>query len=290
MKTLSSKRSVAKMCKLFGASRSGYYNWLKEKSSKREQGNAELLKAIKKSHQDSNRTYGIDKILRDVRETMPCSRGRVYRLMKKHGIRSVRKRPFKPTTNSNHKLPVAENLLNQNFQVDAPNKVWVSDITYVQTGEGWLYLATVKDLFHKGIVGWAASHTMTRELVMTALTNAVNRYRPSEGLIHHSDRGVQYCSHDFQNLLKKHQMRCSMSRKGNCYDNASAESFFGTIKVEMIYQNKFETRKQAWRAIFEYIEMFYNRKRRHQALNYLSPEQFLKQHHERKKTELKQAS
>ena len=255
----------AGMCNLFKIARSGFYHWLHKKPGERAESNQKLLQLIKKSHDQSDGRYGIDKILRDVHEKMSCSRGRVYRIMKQNGIESIRKRKFKATTNSDHKLPVAENLLNQQFTMQKPNQVWVSDISYCRTKEGWLYLATVKDLFHKGIVGWAASSTMTRDLVILALENAVKRYRPAVVLIHHSDRGVQYCSHDFQKQLMKYDMKCSMSRKGNCYDNACAETFFSTIKLEMIYHHQFETREQAKHAIFDYIEIFYNRKRRHKA-------------------------
>ena len=286
---LSSKHSVAKMCKLFTIARSGFYQWLHQKPGKRAESNEQLIQLIKTSHEQSGGTYGLDKILHDVREQMPCSRGRVHRLMKQNGIQSIRKRKFKATTNSDHQLPVAENLLNQQFTVESPNQVWVSDISYCRTDEGWLYLATVKDLFHKGIVGWAASSTMTRDLVIQALENAVQRYRPAAGLIHHSDRGVQYCSRDFQNVLTKRGMKCSMSRKGNCYDNACAETFFSTIKLEMIYHRQFATRDQAKRAIFDYIEVFYNRKRRHQALGYLTPVNYMKQYELQQKASMKKA-
>lgn len=210
---------------------------------------------------------------------MPCGRKRVYRLMKTNGISSRRPRKFKATTNSKHNLPVADNLLNQNFSVDKPNKVWVSDITYIRTDEGWDYLATVKDLFSKEIVGWAVASTMTRDLAINALDAAIKKQRPPAGLIHHSDRGVQYCSKDYQAILAKNKMVCSMSRKGNCYDNASAESFFSAIKNELIYLNKFKTRQEARDAIFDYIEIFYNRKRRHQSLNYMTPVEYLKQYY-----------
>lgn len=210
---------------------------------------------------------------------MPCGRKRVYRLMKTNGISSRRPRKFKATTNSKHNLPVADNLLNQNFSVDKPNKVWVSDITYIRTDEGWDYLATVKDLFSKEIVGWAVASTMTRDLAINALDAAIKKQRPPAGLIHHSDRGVQYCSKDYQAILAKNKMVCSMSRKGNCYDNASAESFFSAIKNELIYLNKFKTRQEVRDAIFDYIEIFYNRKRRHQSLNYMTPVEYLKQYY-----------
>jgi putative transposase len=178
------------------------------------------------------------------------------------------------TTNSNHKLPVAENLLNQDFTTNRPAAVWVTDISYINTYEGWLYLATVKDIFTKEIVGWATDNNMRTELCIRALENAVRRHKPPKGIIHHSDRGVQYCSRDYQAVLKKYGMICSMSRKGNCYDNACAETFFSTIKCEMLYHKRYMTREQARQDIFWYIEVFYNRKRRHQALGYITPAAF----------------
>ena len=170
---------------------------------------------------------GINKILEDVREYFPnCSRNRLYKLQKVNKLYAKRKRKYKATTNSNHNLPVAPNLLNQNFETTRPNAVWVTDISYIDTYEGWLYLATVKDIFTKEIVGWATADNMRTELCINALENAIKRHKPANGLIHHSDRGVQYCSKEYQKLLKKHQITCSMSRKGNCYDNACAETFF----------------------------------------------------------------
>lgn len=260
------------MCKVLDVSRSGYYEWVSRPPSKREKENERILAIAKESHQNSLRRYGLDKIHLDVKEQIPnCSRNRVWRILKSNNIHSIRKRKFKATTNSNHKLPVAENILNQNFEVNTPNTIWVTDISYIETDEGWLYLAIVKDLFNKEIAGWATGKSLKTELCINALKSAVMKHRPPEGLIHHSDRGVQYCSTDYQALLKKYSMKCSMSRKGNCYDNACAETFFGTIKCEMIYHHKFATREEAHKAIFEYIEIFYNRKRRHQALGYLTP-------------------
>lgn len=264
------------MCQTLDVSRSGFHDWQKRGPSKRDQDDAEILQIIRDVHQRSRGLYGLDKIHSEVKKNRPCGRKRVYRLMKANGISSKRPKKYKATTNSKHNLPVAENLLNQDFAVDKPNTVWVSDISYIWTDEGWDYLATVKDLFNREIVGWAVSSTMTRDLVIKALTNAIQKRRPQAGLIHHSDRGVQYCSNDYQALLAKHKMRCSMSRKGNCYDNASAETFFSTIKNELIYLRKFESRAQARDAIFEYIEFFYNRKRIHQSLNYMTPADYMK--------------
>ena len=263
------------MCKLLDISRSGYYAWKKRVTCKTKKETQGIIKVAQKSFEESRGMCGLDKMLMDVREVYPkCSRKRLYNIQKEYKLYSKRKRKFKATTNSNHKLPVAENLLNQNFNVDKPAAVWVTDISYIGTNEGWLYLATVKDIFTKEIVGWATADNMKTELCIKALNNAVMRHRPPEGLIHHSDRGVQYCSYSYQTLLKKHKMLCSMSRKGNCYDNACAETFFSTIKCEMLYHNRYATREEARRDIFWYIEVFYNRKRRHQALGYLTPAKF----------------
>ena len=263
------------MCKVLEVSRSGYYDWKDRPPGKREIETQQILKIAKKSHAECRGMCGLDKILADVREVFPrCSRQRLYGIQKENQLYSIRKRKFKATTNSNHKLPVAENLLNQDFKIDKPAAVWVTDISYVDTFEGWLYLATVKDICTKEIVGWATGDNMKTELCKRALESALKRQRPPRGLIHHSDRGVQYCSKEYQELLRKHGIICSMSRKGNCYDNACAETFFSTIKCEMLYHKRYKTREAAHRDIFWYIEIFYNRKRRHQALGYLSPVDF----------------
>ena len=227
------------MCQLLDVSRSVYYSWLTSKPSKRGQEDILILEAIKKSYQENRGVCGLDKIFDDVKEIIPCGRNRVYRLMKENGIKAKRQRKFKATTNSKHNLPIAENVLNQNFKATRPNQIWVSDISYIHTEEGFLYLAIVKDLYTKEIVGWHTDRTMTRELVVKALNIAILRHRPPKGLIHHSDRGVQYCSAEYQELLKKHDFICSISRKGNCYDNACAETFFSTIKNELIYLSHF---------------------------------------------------
>jgi putative transposase len=265
---------VEKMCEVLKVSRSGYYAWRKRPPSKRRKKDVEILKAIRKSYDESRKLYGVRKIHADIKKQFGCGRNRVYRLMKANGIYSIRPRKFKATTISKHNLPVAENLLNQNFSVSEPNKVWVSDISYIATDEGWLYLAAIKDLFNKEIVGWAMDSTMTKGLVIQALKQALKRHRPKAGAIHHSDRGVQYASHDYQKLLRENGFTTSMSRKGNCYDNAEAETFFGTLKNELIHLIRFKTRDGAVQAIFEYIEVFYNRKRRHASLSYLSPLEF----------------
>ena len=220
---------VKKMCQVLQVSRSGYYAWKDRPPSRRQQEDDELLKAIRKSHTSSRGLYGVRKIHADVKEQFRCGKNRVYRLMRVNCIQSIRPRKYKATTNSKHNLPVAENLLNQNFHAEAPNTVWLSDISYIPTDEGWLYLVGVVDLCCKDVVGLAMNSTMTTELAIQALNQAIGRERPSEGLIHHSDRGVQYASHAYQDLLRKNGFIPSMSRKGNCYDNSIMENFFGIL-------------------------------------------------------------
>jgi len=205
----------------------------------------------------------------------PASKDRVERLMQENGIKAKHKRRFKATTDSKHNLPVAPNLLERNFTPDAPNQVWTSDITYLWTGEGWLYLAIVLDLFNREVVGWSLKPRMTADIVTDALTMAWFRRKPAAGLIHHSDRGSQYASHAFQSKLTEYGMICSMSRKGDCWDNAPTESWFGSFKNERVYGERFETRDEVIAMTFEYIEVFYNRKRLHSTLGYKSPMQFL---------------
>lgn len=263
------------MCQVMEVSRSGYYAWLKRPESNRKRKNKELLKKIRKIYKVSRGTYGSPRITRSLqKQGVTCGKNRVARLMRENGIAAKTKKKYKATTDSKHNYPVAVNILNQNFTVGRPNQVWVADITYIPTDEGWLYLAAIEDLFHRKIVGWAMDSTMTRRLVLDALKQAVGRHRPSAGLVHHSDRGSQYASHEYQQALKDYEMVSSMSRKGNCYDNACMESFFGTLKRELIYGNRFRTRAQARQAIFEYIEVFYNRIRLHSALGYMSPVEF----------------
>ncbi|WRO21353.1 IS3 family transposase [Metallumcola ferriviriculae] len=269
------KFRVQKMCRVLEVSRSGYYAWLKRPESDRKRRDKYLLKKIREIHKDSRGTYGSPRITRVLqKQGVRCSPKRVARLMRENGIVAKTKRRFKATTNSKHNYPVAGNLLNQDFNVDRPNNVWVADITYIPTNEGWLYLATIQDLFNRKIVGWAMDKTMTRKLVLGALRQAHRRYRPQAGLIHHSDRGSQYASYEYQQALKDYHMVPSMSRKGNCYDNACMESFFGTLKQELIYGIRFRTRAEARQAIFEYIEVFYNRSRLHSALGYMSPVEY----------------
>ena len=267
---------IGKMCRVLRVSRSGYYSWVGRPESNRTKENRVLLGAIIKIHKESREVYGSPKITEALPDIgLRASRNRVARLMARNGIKSKVKRKFKVTTNSDHKLPISPNLLNQNFQVDVSGHILVSDITYIRTGEGWLYLTTIIDLFNRKVVGWSMSKRMTAELTtIAALKQYVKHYSPAHGVIFHSDLGVQYASDDFRKMLKKYKFVQSMSGKGNCYDNAVAESFFKTLKTELVYHERYWTRAQARASIFDYIETFYNRVRKHSFLGYLSPVQF----------------
>ena len=256
---------------------SGFYAWLKRPESPRSQQNRRLLMEIKMVHQKSRKTYGSPRIHAELNEAgHSCSRYRVARLMRQYGIVSKHKKKFRVTTNSIHSYPIAENLLQRRFNAFSRGQCWVSDITYIPTLEGWLYLAVTLDLFHRKVIGWSMGRWITRQLAIDALNMAINNGGLKSGLIHHSDRGVQYASNEFQSLLKTNGILWSMSRKGDCWDNAVAESFFHTLKVELIHGKTYNTRQEAKTAIFEYIEGFYNRQRRHSYLGYLSPEDFEK--------------
>lgn len=235
-----------------------------------------MSKKIEKIHQDSRQTYGSPRIQAALAfQGFPISRQRVMRLMAKLGINAQLKRKFKVTTDSNHLLPIAENILARNFTANEPDQAWVADITYIWTTEGWLYLAVIIDLFSRKVVGWSMAEHMRTELILTALDAALGQRMPAEsGLLFHSDRGSQYASHDYQNALLQANINCSMSRRANCWDNAVAESFFGTIKTEFIHHNTFPTRAIARTAIVEWIEVFYNRQRLHSTIGFLSPVQF----------------
>ena len=263
------------MAETLGMSRSGYYAARKRPPSRREQENQALTAEIRVIHKQFRQVYGSPRMLSELRDRgFACSRNRVVRLMRESGIAAKTKRKFKVTTRSKHQFPVAPNLLEQNFTAERPNQVWTSDISYISTGEGWLYLAKVKDLFTKTVVGWSAGETLDRSLVIVAFQRAAQQRKLQPGLIFHSDRGVQYACGDFRELLARHGVTQSMSGKGNCYDNAPSESFFGTLKTEMVYFEHFRTRAEAKSALFDYIEVFYNRQRRHSALGYLSPAEF----------------
>lgn len=266
------------MCQILEVSRSGYYAWRKRPKSNRQKANEELLKQIKRKHKKSRGLYGVRRITKALHKSkIQCGKNRVHRLMKENNIHCIRPRKYKATTNSKHNYPIAENLLNQNFKVDEVNQVWTADITYIPTDEGWLYLAAVLDLGNREVIGWSMDSTMSKELVMNALELALKRTRSPRGVLHHSDRGTQYASHAYQALMNRYGFVGSMSRKGNCYDNACMESFFSTLKNELIHMMHFKTREQARIAIFEYIEIYYNRVRLHSSLGYMSPAEFRKQ-------------
>jgi putative transposase len=275
MKILRPHYPLAVLCRVFEVSRSGYHAFAARAPSKRARENARLEVAIHAAHQRTRETYGPERLQDELRDDgFKAGVSRIKRLRKRLGLRCKQVRKFKATTNSNHSLPVADNLLKQNFETSRPNQAWVTDITYVQTGEGWLYLAGVKDLHTCELVGHAMGARMTAALTGRALDQAVCAKRPTPGLIHHSDRGSQYCSQDYQGLLRQFEMKASMSRRGNCYDNAPMESFWGTLKNELVHHRRYETRAQATREITEYIEIFYNRQRRHSRLGNLSPAAF----------------
>jgi transposase InsO family protein len=263
---------VKAMCRVLKVRRSGYYAWKRPKSGERQAQSQRLDEAIRRVCEAHQGRYGSPRVTQDLKdEGWRVGRPRVAKRMRALGLKARAARKYKATTQSKHNLPVAPNRLAQDFTASAPNRKWVSDITYLWTSEGWLYLAVVMDLYSRTVVGWSLSERMTRELVMQALTMAVWRRKPAAGLVVHSDRGSQYASHDYQHLLERHGFLCSMSRKGDCYDNAAMESFFHSLKVEQIQGNRYATREQAKASVFEYIETYYNRKRRHSTLNYLSP-------------------
>lgn len=271
--------SVERMCRVLEVSRSGYYTWRSRPPSRRELSDRRLVVEIKAIHKKENHdTYGSPRIHEELAKTgTPCGRHRVARLMKQQGIRAKQARKFRPvTTDSKHDMPVAENLLDRQFTVDHPDTVWVGDITYIRTRQGWLYLAVVLDLFSRMVVGWAVGRDLSRHLPLRALQMALGRRNVSPGALFHSDRGSQYASEDYQDLLKAHGMVCSMSRKGECYDNAVAESFFHTLKVERVYLEDYQNHREATADLFAYIEIFYNRQRRHSHLGQVSPAAFEK--------------
>jgi len=266
---------VKLMSRVLAVSRSGYYAWLSRPESLRSYRNRQLLVDIRRIHLQSRRTYGSPRVTDELQDQgVVCNEKRVARLMRDHGIRAKTVKKFRVTTDSRHKLPVAPNLLQREFSVSAPNRVWLGDITYVWTKEGWLYLAGVLDLYSRRIVGCAMSHRIDVELTLSALRQALDRRQPQAGLLYHSDQGKQYAALDYQKLMHDHQMVGSMSRKGDCWDNAPMESFWGTLKRELVHHEKFATREEAKRKIFEYIEVFYNCQRRHSSLGSLSPAEY----------------
>ena len=267
--------SIRGMCRALKVSTSGYYAWRSRPESEGSRSNRVLLVKIKAAHKQSKKRYGSPRIYHNLKaQGIKCGENRVARLMREHGIRAKQARKFKATTDSKHELPVAENHLDRQFDVDRPNAAWVSDISYIWTREGWLYLAVVIDLFSRQVVGWCARSRLDRSLVLEALRDALRQRKPTSALIHHSDRGSQYASSDYQRLLAQAEILCSMSRKGNCWDNAPAESFFASLKAELVHGRRFRTRAEARSELFEYIEVWYNRKRLHSSLGYLSPVQY----------------
>ncbi|MGI6492044.1 MAG: IS3 family transposase [Pelotomaculum sp.] len=264
--------SIKRACELCKVSRSGYYDWLRRPAKT----DVDVLgQKIKRIFKNSRKTYGTRRIKKQLAiEGIAASRQRISRKMAEQGLIAKAHRKTRATTNSNHDHPVAPNLLDRQFDVQQPNKVWVMDITYLATNEGWLYLAIVLDLYSRMVVGWSISKRMTKELVIDALETAIKRRNPSPRLICHSDRGSQYCSHAYQSLLQEHGFICSMSRKGECQDNACAETFFHSMKVEWIYGEPLKSRYRMKKEVREYIEVFYNRQRLHSNNGYLSPGDF----------------
>jgi putative transposase len=269
------KYPIAKMVRWAQVSRSGFYAWLRRKPSLRDRNNDELLRQIRKIHADSHETYGSTRITRKLKDDgHPVNHKRVERIMRENDIHAKARRKYKATTYSDHDLPVAKNRLNRDFVASHPGEKMVSDITYVPTDEGWLYLAGVMDLCGRKMVGVAMGSRMTKQLVMDALQDAINHTDNIEGCILHSDRGSQYCSKAYQQMIERNQLVCSMSRKGNCWDNAPMESFWGTLKQEWLNGQHFRTRAEAKSASFEYIWIFYNRKRMHSSIGYSTPENY----------------
>lgn len=265
------------LCRTLRVSRGGYYAWVRGLSGKRQQADALLLKDIRQIYTDNDRNYGSPRVYRTLRQNgVSCSKDRVERLMRDNGLRAKQAKKFKVTTDSKHKHPVARNVLAGRFKWECPNQAWVGDITYIPTDEGWLYLAVLIDLFSRRIVGWAMDKRINRQLTLRALHMATQRRRPPVGLIHHTDQGSQYASGDYQKALKSYGMICSMSAKGRCYDNAVAESFFHTLKVELVYDRSFDSREGAMSAIFKFMEVYYNQRRMHSWLDYVSPAEYEK--------------
>lgn len=267
--------STRMMCRLLDVSSSGYYEWKNREASQKAQENKQLAAEIKHIFDKEKARAGSPRITKRLRESgKQVNKKRVAKIMRANGWRAKAARKYKATTNSNHNLPVAPNLLQQNFEADCANQKWVSDITYIWTDEGWLYLAVVLDLFSRSVVGWAMSERMTAKLVCDALEMALFRRGKPKGVVVHSDRGSQYCSADYQKLLRKYGLICSMSKRGDCYDNAAMESWNHSFKVEAIHGERLPTREHAKSHVFEYIDVYYNRIRLHSKLNYQTPEAF----------------
>jgi len=269
---------VQRLCKVLGVSPSGYFAWKDRPACCRQRTDMVLLAHVRSAFALSNRTYGSPRMVHELRDNgLAIGRRRVARLMRENGMKARQKRRFKRTTDSLHAFPVAPNLLDQDFSASGPNQKWGADISYVWTREGWLYLAVVIDLFARRVVGWATSDRLHKELAVSALRRALAVRRPSAGLIHHADRGSQYCAIEYQAELRRHGIRISMSGRGNCFDNAMVETFFKTLKAEFVWRTVFQSRAEATVAIGRYIDGFYNPVRRHSALDFISPLQFERQ-------------
>jgi putative transposase len=265
---------LKKMCTVLKVSRSGYYAWRKRMPSKRQETNKWLLERIREVYRKSRRIYGSPRITEGLNDQgITCGKNRVARIMKDNGIRAEIRRKFRSTTDSRHSYPASVNLL---VDSNERGRIWASDITFIPTREGWMYVAAVMDVYSRKIIGLSIKDRLTQELTTDALKQAIRRQKPCKGLIHHSDRGKQYASYEYRGLLKRYGMRSSMSRSGNCYDNAHIESFWSTLKRELVHGQRYRTRQDARLSVFEYIEAFYNRFRKHSALGYKSPEQYVK--------------
>jgi transposase InsO family protein len=269
------------MCTVLGVSPSGYYAWRKRPPSAQEMANQQLLKKIEAVFEESGETYGSPRVYRKLdRQGVKCSENRIARLMRLRGLKAKQTKRYRTTTKRNKSHPVAPNVLQRDFAARRPDEKWLADITYISTWEGWLYLATILDLYSRRIVGWAMSERLTDDLTLTALRMALQRRRPGPGLVHHSDQGSQYTSRTYQALLKDYGFRPSMNSVGSWYDNAPMESFFGTLKSECVHHAIYRTRDEARADLFSYIEVFYNRRRLHSALDYFSPEEYERIYHQ----------
>ena len=268
------------MCRILGVSASGFYAWRKREPSERSMQDRLLLVEIEKCHKASRRIYGSPRVFRSLKELgIRVGEKRVARLMRETCLRAKTSRRFRVTTDSAHTLAVAANLLDRRFSpsfAETPNRVWASDITYIPTKEGWLYLSVVLDLASRRVVGWSMQETAGSSIAIDAIKMALSYRRPENGMLHHSDRGIQYAARDFRRLLRSRRIECSMSRKGDCWDNAVTESFFATLKKELVQPSDWQTREQARAALFEWIEVWYNRERRHSSIGYLSPAEYEK--------------
>jgi len=266
---------VSSMCRVLGVTKSGFYAWMKRPTPARSRSDAQLAASVAAVHQRSRRTYGSPRVHRELKARgVRVSKKRIERLMRENGLQGRSKRRFKRTTDSRHGGPIAPNILARHFRADEPNRVWVTDVTAIATGEGWLYLAPMLDLHSRRVVAWAASEANDTTLALDVLRRALRERRPPPGLLHHSDRGSPYASDDYRAELRAHHVRRSMSRKGDCWDNSVAESFFATLRAELVDHERYSTREAAIRSIGDYIDNFYNVERRHSHLGYLNPVEF----------------